>query len=507
MAWCDNRLHAHHEQGGDVAFKDDGHHFIVCKQQPCPNRGNSITETVRDFLHPTTDDDSFFIEGEEEEEKDSEDEVSEILAPIRMSNPVHPGPSGHGAAPAAGQQQAPDFAAMMASLIQNQLDLQQSVKDLATAVTTLTNNIGAPQVTVNAPEKNIIQRPAAFKGTRGVDARRFLAAFTTYAQGAGSSLNIRQPGGGWHIQHTKWIASALSFLEDDAAIWATPYLEAMGNGQPAFSDNWVEFIKAFKLRFETTDEAVDAKESLRTLWQGTLTVSEYAAKFKEVMDRTGYSIGDLRDRFYDHLASTVKDALVNTERDISTLDKLIEVSVSLDNRIRQRRAEKARETGKPTTTASRPSASSAHITPFTPTTARDPNAMDIDASKTGKTRLDFLRVMSGRCFGCGSKDHTKANGHHKNDVCDWCLRLGHRGNVCQDKFMGNPRKTRAAATSERTLYDPSAPTPAPASSASLAPAESSSSATISASSDVINALLKQQEELTAQMDALKKSLF
>ena len=133
----------------------------------------------------------------------------------------------------------------------------------------------------------------------------------------------------------------MSFLQDDAAIWATPYLESLTNLQPVFNDNWEEFTTAFRLRFETTDEKVDAKETLRKLWQGKNTVAEYLAKFKELSGRTGYSTADLRDRFYEHLASEIKDELVHTARPIGTLEELAQVSIDIDVRIRQRRSEKA----------------------------------------------------------------------------------------------------------------------------------------------------------------------
>ena len=67
---------------------------------------------------------------------------------------------------------------------------------------------------------------------------------------------------------------------------------------------------------------------------------------------------------------------------------------------------------------------------FTPT--RDPNAMDIDATSTGPCRTDdeYCQMMRGRCYGCRSRNHRKADGHHERDVCRYCGLTGHLENVC-----------------------------------------------------------------------------
>jgi Retrotransposon gag protein len=111
---------------------------------------------------------------------------------------------------------------------------------------------------------------------------------------------------------------------------ASPAMEEFASGGTPFDNDWDWFRGQFKARFETVDEAVDAKEKLRVLWQDNSTVPECAALFKELMTRTGYSSTDLRDRFYKHLATRIKDVLVHTARPIGTLDELITVSSDLD---------------------------------------------------------------------------------------------------------------------------------------------------------------------------------
>jgi hypothetical protein len=64
-------------------------------------------------------------------------------------------------------------------------------------------------------------------------------------------------------------------------------MEEFANGGVPFHSQWETFRDQFKARFETVDEAVDAKEKLQTLWQDTSSVLEYTTLFKQLMARTG----------------------------------------------------------------------------------------------------------------------------------------------------------------------------------------------------------------------------
>ena len=79
---------------------------------------------------------------------------------------------------------------------------------------------------------------------------------------------------------------------------------------------------------------------------------------------------------------------------------------------------------------------------FQSSVGRDPNAMDVDATSTGRSnsREEFVKRMRGRCFGCGGTNHAKKDCNRARNVkCNYCLRKGHLEQVCQDKFMGAER--------------------------------------------------------------------
>jgi len=312
-------------------------------------------------------------------------------------------------------------------------------------------HISTLHLATNVSRASSVMRPTPFRGESGDDARRFLAAFTMWAMAQGTGMNVvDEQGNAVGRRNVEWIRAALSFMQDDAAIWAAPAMEQFAAGTVPFGSDWARFHAEFKARFETVDEAVDAKEKLRTLWQNESSVPEYAARFKQLMARTGYSPADLRDRYYEHLTSRVKDELVHTARPIITLDELITVTSDIDTRLRQRKAERDRErrrtgpttpgaTGQPVTTTA----------PFT-TPERDPNSMDVDATRTKET---FLKKMRGRCFGCGSTIHAKKDGNHERDLCAYCKRVGHRENVCMEKYLGRQKSQKAAATEDFDLSD------------------------------------------------------
>jgi hypothetical protein len=320
--------------------------------------------------------------------------------------------------------------------------------DLAAAMATLAN-VSTMQLANNLSKAKAVQKPSPFKGEQGSDARRFLAAFTMWAAAQGTALNVvDQQGNAVGRRDADWIRAALSYLQEDASIWGSPAMEEFANGGVPFAGNWETFRRDFKARFETVDEVVDAKERLRVLWQDSSTVPEYAALFKELMARTGYSSVDLRDRFYEHLATRIKDELVHTARPVGTLDELITVSSDIDVRIRQRRAERDRErkrSGVVTGITVTPARAPPSNVPFVAPTS-EPAAMDVDATRT---REEFQRRMKGKCYGCGSGTHARKDGNHDRDLCAYCKRVGHRETVCMDKFMSKPKGQKAAATTER----------------------------------------------------------
>ncbi|KAF5353012.1 hypothetical protein D9757_014931 [Collybiopsis confluens] len=226
------------------------------------------------------------------------------------------------------------------TLATNQTALQQVVTDLVT----------------NMNSSKGVSKPHNYNGIGSKDARRFLAAFEVWAQGIPRirTLTGHEP--------------------------ATPIAENISAHTPNNNialtyPNWVDFKAAFIARFETADPVTDAKTMLKTLYQGKNSVASYAATFKQYSGRTGYSDVDLRDKFYNHLAARIKDGLVHTQANTSLLASLIAEAIRVDNRINKRNRQK--------TPFKAVTPSAHHFQPSNPPffPPRDPNAMDVDATR------------------------------------------------------------------------------------------------------------------------------
>ncbi|KAE9396257.1 hypothetical protein BT96DRAFT_996867 [Gymnopus androsaceus JB14] len=123
--------------------------------------------------------------------------------------------------------------------------------------------------------------------------------------------------------------------------------------------------------------------------------------------------------------------------------------------------------------------------------ARDPNAMGVDATTTTrKFSNDFNRMMRGQCYGCGSKEHRKAEGHHEQDICSHCGLTGHVAAVCCRKFLGiQVQKPLCAAATTTTLE--STPTMSVAATLDL--------------TSVLQQLTANQQTLAAQIAELRQN--
>ena len=146
--------------------------------------------------------------------------------------------------------------------------------------------------------------------------------------------------------------------------------------------------------------------------------------------------------------------------------------------------------------------------PTNNTTSKYSDAMEVDATRqqqSGKevqNRKTYLAFMKGKCYGCGSTDHTKANRNHEQDVCNHCRKVGHRSPVCQSKYLGKPAAAKAAAT-EQEQPTPSTLTlkgKALVSATTPTPAKDSKG-----QADLLAQLMVQIKEQSAQIEALKAS--
>jgi uncharacterized protein YnzC (UPF0291/DUF896 family) len=133
--------------------------------------------------------------------------------------------------------------------------LVQTMTTLADILTmSLTNNLSKVKV---------VQKPSPFKEEQESNTHQFLEAYEMWVTAQGTALNVvDQQGTKVGPRKSEWIRAALSFLQDNMAIWASPAMEEFARGVAPFSSEWAVFRREFKARFETVNKAIDIKEKL-----------------------------------------------------------------------------------------------------------------------------------------------------------------------------------------------------------------------------------------------------
>jgi hypothetical protein len=224
------------------------------------------------------------------------------------------------------------------------------------------------------------------------------------------------------------------------------------------------------------------------------TVAEYMSLFNQYLAQTGWSLVDLRQRYYNGLNDRIKDRLSEIPTPPADLADLWAAAQNINQCWQQREAEK-----KGGTITISPSHG----------TQSDPNTMQVDATHQGsqkpkeakKDRASYIKSMQGKFYGCGSDKHTKKDGNHKRDVCNHCGKTGHQSPVCFNKYIGKTASAKAAGTMDGSTSTAKPPSPTATASAST----STPAKTNKTQADLLAELMKRIEDQDAQIKALKAS--
>ncbi len=431
-----------------------------------------------------------------EEEIAVDEEIEELVeefAQLAGPSTVTHVPIIHAPAPMAAQLTPDQLNALLQGLIHNVGVLTHNTNNLVTQIQNQANN----------RSKEYVAKPLQWDGKQGsTEARHFLAAFTNWAGGSEGAMNTWDAGNNrWNKDEPKWIRAILNLMVDDARTWALPYLEKIGTVNPPFAGSWVDFKTAFEKHFMPLSTTQTARDALKAIRQGSRSVAEYMSKFDQYTSQTGWSADDHRQRFYDGLSDRIKDALPLTAMAVATFDELRSAAQTLDQRMRQRDAEKKGGKG-----------ATYH------TTTHDPDAMQVDATKQTKQKptdskknsTTYRAWMKDKCYGCGSKAHTKKDGNHERDICNHCGKTGHCGPVCMAKYLGKLSTAKAAATQDldstkADSADGSQPAAKAAASSSEAKGKGKAQAKDSSQGDLLAQLIEQIKTQEAKIKALESS--
>lgn len=203
------------------------------------------------------------------------------------------------------------------------------------------------------------------------------------------------------------IAFIMGLLQDKALSWAS----AVWQNRPAIRHDFDLFEAELKKVFDHPVQGKEAARRMLTLHQGSKSVAEYSVDFRTLAAEAGWDNTALMSVFTNGLSEQIKDELA-VKDDYADLDSLISAAIRLDNRIRERRRDRNRQTS----LARAPVSPQTRVSSNTPlplvsiqSSSASPPVTPDEPMQLGRTRLTpaerLRRIKAGECIYCGQIGH------------------------------------------------------------------------------------------------------
>ena len=262
-------------------------------------------------------------------------------------------------------------------LEQDTARLQQENAELRASLAALEEN-GAPASPAgDRPLK--MKLPDTYEGDRSA-LQDWLDQIALYQYG-----NMR------YALESRKVAFTLSLLRGNALKWARPILaDLSGPSPPALTHE--DLVKQLKAAFSEVDAPAVAADKMLGLKQGSGSVADYAAKFRQYKSQAGWGQDNAAyiSIFRKGLSSTVLQHIAGKEPERVGFDDFVNWVAQVDERLRS-----AGVYGRGGNTVHTAASRSSHVprTPAAP--AKNPDAMDVDKA----------RRFNGNCYTCGQPGH------------------------------------------------------------------------------------------------------
>jgi len=238
-----------------------------------------------------------------------------------------------------------------------------------------------------------VMKPSKFKGDQTLDVDTFVLQCNLYFSQFPDATESQK------------VAFALSCLKGPAAIWVETFMKKSPMNQMTSFKSLVQELEAM---WGVVDKEGRAIRELDALKQGSSTVADYVAAFRQKAAKCGFSDYDLRRRFRMGLQQRVREQLVHVSpKEKDTLEKLISHSLEIGQNNEELDAEKKayKAAWTPRSTGTSSGSSTAK------TVSQGGDAMDVDAQKTrgGPRPQDKQGSGAFKCYRCGKEGHIARN--------------------------------------------------------------------------------------------------
>lgn len=203
-----------------------------------------------------------------------------------------------------------------------------------------------------------------------------------------------------------------SYFRDEAFNWFEPHLRNLlsitGKGKiDPILDDYVGFLKLLHDTFGALDEVQVAERKI-TLLRQTTTATLYATEFRQHASHLAWGEAALVYQFYKGLKSEVQDEISRLGRPES-LNEMIELAVTIDNRLFERRIEKNTGTTKAPYHSNPRDNRSVQNSPYQTPRPYDKNvSATFNSPKRGplSAKDRAYRMENNLCLYCGKGGHS-----------------------------------------------------------------------------------------------------
>ena len=335
-----------------------------------------------------------------------------------------------------------DLVAKFNNLTVERNDLQASALRFQGEVNALKQLVGSSFSAPPVRSKLIGSTPSKFSGDR--------KSFVGFIGQVKFHLDVNS---GYYQSDKEKVALYVSLLDGQARNWVSQYYV---NDPDGVLDCPTKFVEVLTKAYGDPHKETTAGINLKSLRQGSRSISSYASEFKTTTRDLGFNDAALRYHFREGLNDVVKDDLATCHEKPRTLDELIEQASSVDLRRYERRMERKVLSHASNFRSDSHSVQRVTNPPSNPPTSQ-PMEVDVLTSNGKLTKEERDRRMRLKlCLYCGVSGHRINNCPTKSSrsTVVAAVSLDNAPSSAQSSVSGNSVSVALVSANSYATYTP-----------------------------------------------------